>query len=284
MTYRPMRFDPAYRPFVSPLSVYVLPLAADPGRYRVLCPSGLRGKLLDLAIQDKLSLRTYAGCPGEAAAAVREELLRLCNRAADRYASRLNRLTVAGTALAVLGVVNVILPDPLPLADELLMTVGGAGMAYAGLTLRRKNLPPFRSKVEAAEAGLRRLASVEDVLLGRIFAAIRARTSPELLDPGAREVDLVEAEAAWLVEHLDLRSVLAQGAATSAQLKDLLEVIEDALPLRRIRTLDRRLRKDPGDRGARRSLDRLADRLGMSRDALTVYGEFARVAREVLAE
>jgi hypothetical protein len=284
MTYRPMRFDPDYRPFVAPESIYVMPLSADPEQFRVLCPSNLRKKLLDLAVQDRLSLRVYAGCPVEAAVLVREQLSRQCNRDADRYGSRLNRLAATGAALAVLGLVNWVLPDPIPFADELLLTAGGAGLAYYGLATRRRNLPQLRRKVEVAERQLGALTPVEDVLLGRIYKSIRAKTSPDLRSGIEGTVDLVEAESAWLVEDLDLRSLVESGAAAPSDLRHLMEVLGDAVPLGRIAALDRRLRRRPADRRARGALERLAGRLGMSRDALTVYGEFYRITREILEE
>ncbi|MBN1837707.1 MAG: hypothetical protein JW820_17755 [Spirochaetales bacterium] len=284
MTYHPMRFDPAYRPFVDSVSIYVLPLSADPTRYRVLSPSGLHSKLLDLAVQDKLSIRQYRGCPPEAASAVKEELLRFCGRGAERYATRLERSTTLGVALAALGVINLVVPDPLPVADELLMILGGGALAWSGLSRRRRNLLPLRAKAETAEERLRALAPVDDALVGRIFAAVKARTAPELPDPGVRQIDLVEAEAAWLVEHLDLRSVVADGEATPAELRELREALEDGFPLGRVRVLERRLRANPRHRATRRALDRLAERCGISREVLGVYGEFSRIAAEILEE
>ena len=94
----------------------------------------------------------------------------------------------------------------------------------------------------------------------------------------------VEAEAAWLVRHLDLGVALAEGSTSPEELRRLLVVLNDALPLARVRALERRVRRDPADRGARRALARLAARQGMSRDALSVYAEFARIAGEALEE
>jgi hypothetical protein len=284
MSYHPMRFDPAYRPFVAPESIYILPLGEDPAAYRVLSPSTLDRKLIDVALQGRLSIRTFEGCPVDAFLLVREQLARRCARQAERYGSRLNQLAVAGGALAVLGLINWVLPDPIPLADEVLLTFGGAGLAYYGFSQRKKSLPGLRLKVEAAERQLEALAPVRDPFLDRIHRAIRARSSP----PGALSAgggqDPVEAESAWLVEHLDLDSTLQDGDAARADLRRLIEVLEAAFPLRRIGVLERRLRRHPSDRYSRRAAQHLARRAGMSRDAATVYAEFHRAAREILDE
>ena len=284
VTYRPLRFDPAYRPFVTPECIWILPLSADPARYRVLCPSRMRPKLLDLAIQGKLELKQYPGCPAEAAAAVREQLIAVCRSRAEAAANRWNTLVVGGGGLAVLGLINWFVPDPLPLVDELLLTFGGAGLAYAGYTRRRRDLPALRDKAELAARALVSLRPIEDPLLGRIASAIRARTRPDSGDWTDPRLDPLEAESAWLVVHLDLRSAREQGEVTEAQLRNLVRVVEDALPLRRLRTLSRRVHERPADRRARKGLAKVADHHGMSRDAVAVYGEFHRIARETLED
>ncbi len=284
MTYRSMRFDPAYRPFRRPECIYVLPLSAQPNLYRVLCTASLGKKLLDLAIQNKLAVLVYEGCPAEAETAVLAELLRLCLDEPKRYGSRLTQLVLAGGALAAVGLINWIFPDPIPLADEMLMTVGGAGLACLGLVQRRRNLPLLRAKAAAAAQGLKALTPLADVFLSRIYKAIRARSCPDLDGRDSGEVDPVAAESSWLVEHLDLREALERGEGTAEELGRLVGVLEDALPLRRIAAAQRRLRINPADRRARKALYRLAARLGMSRDALTVYSEFYREAKEILVD
>jgi len=282
MSYRPMRFDPAYRPYVAPEGIYILPLAADPAQYRVVSPSGLDRNLVDVALQGKLSIRTFAGCPTETSRVVGEQLARQCTRQAERYASRLSQLAMTGGALAVLGLINWVLPDPIPFADELLLTLGGGGLAYYAYTRRRKALPGLRLKVEGAERQLAALVPVPDPFLDRIYRAIRARSSPPPGAGGVGTTDSVEAESAWLVKHLDLQSLVERNREARADLTRLLEVLEDSFPLGRISALERRLRRQPSDRRSRRAAQRLALRIGMSRDALTVYAEFRRIAREVL--
>jgi hypothetical protein len=281
MSYRPMRFDPDYRPFVAPERIYVLPTSADPAQHRVLSPAGLDRKLVDAALQGKLSVHVFGGCPKETCRVVRGQLVRQCRRRAESYGTRLGRLAMAGAILAALGLINWVLPDPIPLADELLLTFGGAGLAYYAYTQRRKSLAGLRAKVEQAVQQLEALAPVPDPLLGRIYRAIRARSSPPGGD-GRSAANSVEAESAWLVEHLDLHSLVERGRVSRPDLQRLVGALEDSLPIGRVGALERRLRRQPLDRRARRAVERLARRLDMSRDAITVYAEFYRIAGEVL--
>jgi hypothetical protein len=277
-----MRFDPDYRPFVAPKCIYIIPLNRDPSRYQVLIPSRLSKNLLDLLIQDKLVIRRYGGCPPEAIASIKAQLGRSCTQRPSRYSIRLNQILVAGTVLVVLGIINFTLPDPLPLADEILMLGGGAGIGIIGYRNRRKVLPLLRDKSERALKGLDNLECPDDILLTRIHEAIRARGATGG-DPAAKEPrDPFEFEARWLVEYLDLQQLVESQAITTEHLGSLLEVLSNAFPLGKFLSLERKLRSNPKDLRTRTARDRIAERYGLSADALTVYAEFYRLATEIL--
>jgi hypothetical protein len=282
MKYRPMRFDPDYRPFVTPGRIYVIPLAAEPSRYHVLIPSRLDKNLLDLLIQKKLVIHRFDSCPPEALAGITAQIARSCSRGPAHYSIRMNQILVAGTILVVLGIVNFTFPDPLPLADELLMVGGGAGIGYIGLRNRRKILPLLRDKTERALEALHELECTEDILLTRIQEAIRVKGAAGDERTLKSPVDPFELESRWLVEILDLQQLLDAGSVAIEHLASLLDVLMNAFPLNKFQTLERKLRTDPKDRRARRARDGLRARYGLSADAFTVYAEFHRLAREIL--
>jgi hypothetical protein len=278
-----MRFDPDYRPFVAPKCIYVVPLSEDPSHYQVLIPARLTKNLLDLLIQDKLVIHRFESCPAEAVTNIKAQLGRRCAQGPSLYSTRMNQVLIAGTVLVVLGIINFTLPDPLPLADEILMIGGGMGIAILGYRNRRKILPLLSDKTERAVKQLDGLECPEDVLLTRIHEAIRARSAPNP-DPSAKElVDPFEVESRWLVEYLDLQKLIDSKVISSEHLNSLLEVLSDAFPLSRFLSLERKLRKDPKDGGARRARERIAERYGLSADAFTVYAEFYRLAREIVS-
>lgn len=283
MRYRPMRFDPEYRPFVAPRCIYIVPLSGNPSHYQVLIPARLGKNLLDLLIQDKLVIYSFEACPAEAVAGITAQLGLSCARGSSRYSARMNQLIVAGTILVVLGIINISFPDPLPLADEFLMIGGGAGIGALGYRNRRKVLPLLNDKTERAVKRLDGLECSDDVLLTRIHEAIRARNTANP-DPAAKElVDPFELESRWLVEYLDLQQLIDSKAITVEHLGSLLEVLNDTFPLAKFLSLERKLRKDPKDARARTARDRAAERHGLSVDAFTVYAEFYRGAREILS-
>ena len=280
-----MRFDPEYRPFVAPRCIYIVPLAGDPSRYQVLTPARLTRDLPDLLIQDKLVILRFADCPAEAITNIGAQLRRSCGGEPSRYGVRMNQAIAAGTVLVVLGIVNLTLPDPLPLADEVLMIGGGAGIGLLGYRNRRRFLPLLRRKTGRALEGLDRLQGSADLLLTRIHEAIRARDAKGPGGDASRtgeEVDPFEREARWLVDFLDLQQLLDSKKVTLEHLRSLLEVLAGAFPLARFLQLERRLRSNPGDGRARATRTRIAHRCGMSADAVTVYAEFYRLAREII--
>jgi uncharacterized membrane protein YgcG len=278
-----MRFDPDYRPFVAPKCIYIIPLSGDPTHYQVLIPIRLTKKLLDLLIQDKLEIHRFEGCPEEAVDIIKAQLGRSCAQGPSRYSIRMNQVLVAGTVLVVLGIINITLPDPLPLADEILMIGGGAGIGMVGYRNRRRVLPLLRDKTDRAVKQLEGLECHNDVLLTRIHEAIRARSAPTPDLSTKEPVDAFELESRWLVEYLDLQKLIDSKAITFQHLDSLLEVLSDALPLSRFLSLEQKLRKNPKDGSARRARERMAERYGLSPDAFTVYVEFYRLAREILS-
>ena len=278
-----MRFDPDYRPFVAPKSIYIIPLSRDPSHYQVLIPGRLTKNLLDLLIQDKLVIRCFEDCPAEAVANIKAQLDRSCAQGLSRYSIRMNQVLVAGTVLVVLGIINFTFPDPLPLADEILMVGGGAGIGILGYRNRRKFLPLLRDKTERAAKRLHGLECHDEILLNRIHAAIRARSAASGDPPAKEPVDPFELESRWLVEYLDLQQLVDTKAVTIEHLKSLLEVLSNAFPLSKFLSLERKLRKNPKDGRTRAARDGMADRYGLSADGFTVYAEFYRLAEEIIA-
>jgi len=277
-----MRFDPEYRPFVAPKCIYIIPLSRDASNYQVLVPGRVSKKLLDLLIQDKLVIHRFKDSPSEAVANIKAQLGRGCAQRSARYSDRMNRVFKAGIILVVLGIVNCIVPDPLPLGDEIVMIGIGAGLGIAGYLKHRRVLPLLREKSERAARRLEDLECSDDILLTRIHEAIKDRGAISG-DPSSQEAaDPFELESRWLVEYLDLQQLIDSKIVTIAHLESLLEVLSDAFPLSKFLSLERKLRKDPKDGRARTARYKMAVRYGLSADAFTVYTEFYRLAREII--
>jgi hypothetical protein len=279
-----MRFDPDFRPFVAPKNIYIVPLSLEPSRCQVLVPANLSKKLLDILIQDKLKIRQFQGCPPVTEERVRAQLQHSCDQGPGRYSYRTTQMIVAGTALTVLGIINWAFPDPLPLADEILMVGAGVGIGLAGYLYRRRNLPLLKEKAAKAINRLSGLSAVEDPLLTRIHKAICALSAPDYGPTREGPVDLVEAESKWLVDYLDLNSLLDSKAITIDALALLLEALSAAFPLARFFTLERKLRQDPTNPRIRKARNKLADHCGLSREAFTVYAELYNRAGQILSE
>ncbi|MBN2554235.1 MAG: hypothetical protein JXB06_15765 [Spirochaetales bacterium] len=283
MRYRPMRFDPEYRPFVAPECIYIIPLSADPSRYQVLIPAGLRKHLLDLLIQEKLLIRRFRGCPAEAVSSIEAQLEHNCREKPSRYSTRTNQLVATGSVLLVLGIINGAFPDPLPLADEILMIGGGLAVGISGYLQRRRVLPLLQDKTETAVQRLCGLDCPDDPLLSRIYDAIRARGAPDPAGSKSTDVDLFEMESRWLVEYLDLHRLLDSQIVTVDDLRALVDALSGAFPLSRFLNMEQKLRGNPKDGRTRRARNRTADAYGLSADAFTVYAEFHRLSAEILS-
>lgn len=279
MRHRPSRFDPEYRPFSAPKRIYIVPLSRDASNYQALVPTRLSKNLPDLLIQDKVELYRFKDCTPEAVADIKAQLGRGWVRGPVRYSDRVNRAFKAGIILVVLGIVNFIVPDPLPWVDEFLMIGVGVGLVIAGYLKRLRVL--LREKNERAAGRLDSLECAEEILLTRIHEAIKARGANGG-DPSTQKwADPFELESRWLVEYLDLQQLIDSKTITIAHLESLLEVLSTAFPLSKFLSLERKLRKNPKNRRARAARYKMAERYGLSADAFTVYAEFYRLAREI---
>ncbi len=257
--------------------VYVLPLAADPSRYRIVYPLLLERCPEAALARGAVEVRRFQGCDERALEDLCGRLRSLVDRRAQAAQDRNTTLFVAGVAVAALGIVNVVLPDPVPALDETLLIGGGALAAFWAARRRNRELPLLWARVEEARKEIDRLDAREDPLLTRLHRALAHRDRPEAPSEAAPQVDEIERQAAWLVEDLDLRTALARDPVSREELAKLTEVLESSFALRGP-AHSRRREAHPG----RRRRLRLARRLGLSSGTLIVYQEFCRVAREVL--
>ncbi len=262
-------------------TVYIIPTSADPDDFLVIYPRSLaktRGDTLALA---RTRIRYYAGCPPGALAAVRRRLRELLDKKMDDFASAAGLLMAIGAGLAALGIASWVIPDPLPLVDEILFTVGGAAIFGLGLRSRLKSLPVLRDRARLVAAEVADLEGDEEPLLSHIARSLAVRA--ELSAKPAPAEERAELEAEWLVRSVRIDEMIASGKLTAESVKRVLGAIADILP---IRALSKRSFRSAGPRGQKRRRRIVANSVensGLSEEALDVYCEFFKSAEAYLA-
>jgi hypothetical protein len=147
MKYALMRFDGSLQPYQSHQTIYVIPVSSDDNSFRIIYPVRMNRRKLKNILGSVITIRQFKSCTAEAAIVVRDKLDGMLERGLEAYTTGLNSLVFGGIVVAVLGLIDFTFPDALPLADELLLTFGGAAMAVAGYLAKRGNLPAYRDKV-----------------------------------------------------------------------------------------------------------------------------------------
>jgi len=264
MRYKILRTDQGSERFGKDEVIYILPRGAAPDQYLVIYPAGLELELKKLLISGSYSIRTYKGLTSEAVGKVKEILVGKAERRLERLKSRGTNMFAAGTVIAVFGLLNWFIPDPLPMIDELILTFGGAAVALAGFARRRRGIEEFERRGEIVAEDIDGIEVQEDPFLSHCAAAIRERGT--LSEPG------VEEESRWLVKYTDIDALITAGTVTDLELVRFFRLVKKMIPLETL------------TRGTRRRRDGLIQRLqnqyGFSRDAMAVYTALFHSFRE----
>ncbi len=261
------------------LAVFVLPVSGDRLDYRILSPRVRKSKLVRQLAAGKLEVRLFPGVTGEAVERVAEGLEREVRAQKKGREGLSGSLVTGGVAVAVLGVVNWFIPDPLPAVDEVLLMVGGALMVVWGRRRKSRDILVQASLSDSALAAIQALPRKEDPILARAFGSLQAMEGPDA-DPHA--ADAIEREARWLVEFVDVEAAVGSGDITVEEVRELFKILGRFIPFRRLERLESRGASTRARR--RRILRRIRDRHGFAENAVTVYGEFYRSARRALED
>ena len=193
-----------------------------------------------------------------------------------KYVERLNTLFTAGIGVFILGIINWVIPDPLPLVDELLFTIGGGLTAWKAWSDRKIKLPALVEQVYRYAYEGERPEVETDIILTAIFKSIRCRIDPSAAGEVLDGLDAIEIESLWITRYINIQDLLASGESGISSFEDLINVIERVLTVRKIVKLEERKQS----RRIRSRLNRLRQeriqKTGITHDALAVYVELCR--------
>ncbi len=260
--------------------IYILPSSFEGSSYSIAYPDCKTEDILN----GRIAIRTFAGCSSDALKEIEAELKERLLKKQEKYTERLNIFFAGGIGVLILGVINWVVPDPLPLVDELLFTIGGGLTAWKAWNDRRIKLPAL------AEQNLRysyeggRPEVETDSILTAIFKSIRCRIDPSAAGEVVDGLDAIEIESLWMTRYLNIQDLVASRGSGISGFEDLMNVIERVLTVRKIVKLEERSQS----KSVRARLHRLRQetirKTGISYDALTVYCEFYRTFGKYSAE
>ena len=249
-----------------PVRVFVIPISADSSKYRIISPRIRMGRILGRVLSNGILIESFGSPFPGAAAAVREGYSSLLSRIERRTEGRSGTVFILGILFAILGVVSWTIPDPLPLVDEVALTVGGFLMAFSGYRSIRRDLPIIADRCEKGRVEAETAEEIVNPVLRRLYTAMRQKSIPETsVDEAA---DSIEIEARWLITAADAGREAAEDCPGAVSADELAGVFSGAFGFRRLLGRERRNRRTSV------LLRRAAVRTGLSEDGLAVLYEF----------
>lgn len=254
----------------NPLFIYVLPTSFEGSSFSIAYPEC---KVEDI-LAGRLSIREFDGCSTEAILEITAELKERLKKKHLKYSERINTFFTAGMGILVLGIVNWVIPDPLPLVDELLFTIVGGIMAWKAWKDRKVKLPLLAEQTYRYGYNNFKPDVESDIILTTIFKSIRCKIDPKESGDLNKDMDSIEIESLWMSKYLNIQDLVLSG---NSDFGDLIRVLESVLFLKKIVKLEKRIQ----NRRLRRHLTNLKQEIcnntGINHDILAVYIEFYRL-------
>ncbi len=264
-------------------TLYLLPKGPGTEDFIVVYPKGLERGIKKLIIEYPARIKGYTGLDPDAVEQVRDNFKEKTDIVLNRKKSRGSNLFTSGVIIGVFGLLNWFIPDPVPLVDELGLTLLGAALALYGVNLRRKGYEVSGRRAEIATRDICAMEYEDDPLLSRIFMSIQTRHDPlrrgSLQEEG--EVDPIEAESLWLAQYGDMETLVSIEGYSRKELESFMRMLDELMSMGTLAALDRGNNRFTLHRKIRKKR-KLQRTIGLSRESIDVYLAFYRSIEDFL--
>jgi len=165
MKYRMLRIEHEDTGDSDDCVIYVMPAGSNPLENCIVYDERLEKELKSLLLTHPYSIALYSKAPVDTGKRIRDRLIGMAEKVLERMNNRGRSLFVLGVGIGVLGLINWVIPDPLPVIDEVVLTFGGAALALAGIILRRRVKEEYRNRGEIVKRDILRISVREDPLI-----------------------------------------------------------------------------------------------------------------------
>ncbi len=191
MKYRSLPSGGAGESARTELPILIIPVSSAPERYSISYPETDDETFLTLLLSGRLKVLSFDPVPAEAVEQLRSFILERLRSMSQKTVNRFRAFFSGGIAVAVLGVINWTVPDPLPLIDEGILSIGGLAAVVYALYFRKNKIPEMEELTSEAAKLSSRLEAEVSPLLSFIYKALelRERLERSLLDSAASAAD-----------------------------------------------------------------------------------------------
>ncbi len=255
--------------------IYILPSSSEGSEYSIVYP--------DLKAEDiiarKIIISIFDGCSGDALNDIESILKDLLHKKQLKYMERLNTILTAGVGVFILGIINWLIPDPLPFIDELLFSAGGGLTVWKALKDRKVKLPELVDKIYRYryEGGSQEVEA--DPFLTLIFKSIRCKLDPLAAGEQIDGMDSIEVESLWMTRYLNIQDISGLIEAGPSKFADLMHVIERVFPVRKLAKLEDKKQTQKIQSHLETCRQETINKTGITNSALAVYIEFYRMCK-----
>jgi len=249
--------------------IYILPASFESSSYFAAYPEFR----VDDILAGKIIIQIFEGCSSNAIEEIETKLKDLLQKKYEKYAERINTFFTVGLGIFILGIINWVIPDPLPLVDELLFTIGGGITAWKAWNDRKIKLPALAEQTYRYGYDNFKPEVETDSILTTIYKSIRCKIDPQEAGDVNKGMDTIEIESLWMTKYLNIQDLVLSG---KSDFGDLIRVLESVLFVKKIIKLEKR---NQGKKLRQRLLNlrqEVIKKTGISQDVLAVYTEFYR--------
>lgn len=284
MKYKVMHLEQSGDRHGGKYTLYLLPKGPGTEDFIVVYPKGLERGIKKLIIEYPARIKGYIGLDSDAVEQVRDNFKEKTDIVLNRKKGRGSNLFTSGVIIGVFGLLNWFIPDPVPLVDELGLTLLGAALALYGVNLRRKGYKVSGRRAEIATRDISAMEYEDDPLLSRIFKSIQTQHDPlprgTLQEEG--EVDPIEAESLWLAQYGDMETLVSVEGYSRKELESFIRMLDELMSMDTLAALDRDNTRFNLHRKIRKK-KKLQQTIGLSRESIDVYLAFYRSIEDFLA-
>jgi len=250
--------------------IYILPASFESSSYSIAYPDCQAEDIL----AQKICIRIFDGCSPGAIDDIESKLKDVLKEKHQKYIGRLNTLFTAGIGVFILGIINWVIPDPLPLVDELLFTVGGGIIAWKAWNDRKIKLPALTEQTYRYGYDNFKPEVEKDTILTTIYKSIRCKIDPQKAGDVTKGMDTIEIETLWMIKYLNIQDLVLSG---NLDLGDLIRVLESVLFVKKIIRLEKRYQSKRLRRRLLNLKQEVISKTGINQDVLAVYTEFYKL-------
>ena len=255
-------------------TVFVIPVSSQADQHTVLYPRSLKK-----SADSQVEVRYFAGCGAETRDWVKDSLQKLLETTLKKEKQRSQNIFMVSISMAVLAVISWAFPDPLPLLDEVILTLGAGGLGLLSYLQYRNARKAALSSGDHTPA----LEIVEDPVLTRVFQAMEGMDKPdwnEAIRSGSR--DLVELESEGMVHLVDVEGMIRSEEISEKDLRLTVTSLSKTLSLGLLLSLEEQGRdgKDRSKTRLKRLRESLRRRFGITETGQIVYTELYRHTRD----